>query len=132
MAIKVKLKGSTVTVHPMVHPVDKGNRPVQWGPHENSDTFTFDDPPITFDDPDAPISGLTASGDSASGTDDNSVSTDTDYAYHLHLIDADGNRITFPPTGNRMRPGQTTQTGNTMQTESMKLQGDPVIKNRPT
>src|SRR3546814_12051352 len=50
MAIKVRLNGSTVTVHPMVHPVNKGNRPVEWGPHENSDTFTFATPPITFDD----------------------------------------------------------------------------------
>lgn len=126
MAIKVKLKGSTVTVHPMVHPMNRGNRPVQWSPHENSDTFTFDDPPITFDDPDAPISGITASGDSASGTDDNSASADTDYGYHLHLIDATGNRITFPPTGSRTNPEQTTQT------ENMMLKGDPVIRNRPT
>jgi hypothetical protein len=132
MAIKVKLNGSTVTVHPMVHPVDKGNRPVQWGPHENSDTFTFDDPPITFDDPEAPISGITASGDSASGTDDNRASADTDYGYHVHLIDAAGNRITFPPTGSRMRAAPTTQTANTMQAESRLLQSDPVIRNRPT
>jgi hypothetical protein len=125
MAIKVKLNGSTVTVHPMVHPVDKGNRPVQWGPHENSDTFTFDDP-------EAPISGITASGDSASGTDDNSASADTDYGYHVHLIDAAGNRITFPPTGSRMRAAPTTQTANTMQAESRLLQSDPVIRNRPT
>jgi hypothetical protein len=132
MTIKVKLKGSTVTVHPMVHPVDKGNRPVQWGPHENSDSFTFDDPPITFDDPEAPISGITASGDSASGTDANNASADTDYGYQVHLIDADGNRITFPSTGGRTRPGQATQTGDTMQAESMLLQSDPVIRNRPT
>ena len=132
MAIKVKLNGSTVTVHPMVHPVDKGNRPVQWGPHENSDTFTFADPPITFDDPDAPISDITASGDSASGTDDNSASTDTDYGRDYSLIDAAGNHITFPPTGSRMKAGRTTQTANTMQTESMMLQDDPVIRNRPT
>jgi hypothetical protein len=132
MAIKVKLNGSTVTVHPMVHHVDKGNRPVQWGPHENSDTFTFDDPPITFDDPDAPISDITATGDSASGTDDNSASADTDYGYHVHLIDAGGNHITFPPTGSRMRAGRTTQTGTAMQAESMMVQGDPVIRNRPT
>lgn len=132
MAIKVKLNGSTVTVHPMVHAVDQGHRPVQWGPHENSDTFTFADPPVTFDDPDAPISGITASGDNASGTDDNSASADTDYAYHVHLIDAAGNRITFPPAGSRMGAGRTTQTPNAMQAESTQLLSDPVIRNRPT
>lgn len=126
MAIKVKLNGSTVTVHPMVHPVNKGNRPVRWGPHENSDSFTFDDPPITFDDPDAPISDITASGDSASGTDDNSAGVDTDYGYRVHLIDAAGNRITYPSSDSSR------QTQQTVEAESMLFQRDPVIRNRPT
>lgn len=132
MAIKVKLNGSTVTVHPMKQPMDKGNRPVAWGPHDDSDAFTFDQPPITFDDPEAPISDITASGDSASGTDYNDTSVDIEYSYHLHLIDASGNRITFPPEGSRMGPGRTTQSANTMQAGSTSLQSDPVIRNRPT
>lgn len=131
MTIKVKLSGSTVTVHPMVHPVDKGNRSVQWGPHENSDTFTFDDPPITFDDPNAPISGITASGDNASGTDTNATTTDIDYGYHVHLIDASGNHITFPSSGDTTR-GSAAQKRDAMQAESMMVAGDPVIRNRPT
>jgi hypothetical protein len=131
MTIKVKLSGNTVTVHPMVHPVDKGNRPVQWGPHENSDTFTFDDPPITFDDPNAPISGITASGDNASGTDANTTTTDTDYGYHVHLIDAAGNHITFPSTGDATR-GNAARKRDAMQAESRMVAGDPVIRNRPT
>lgn len=129
MAIKVKLNGSTVTVHPMVHPVNKGNRPVEWGPHENSDTFTFADPPITFDDPEAPFTGITASGDSASGTDDNSATADTDYGYHVHLIDAHGNHITYPASGSTTR---STQVASARQVEDSSLLSDPVIRNRPT
>lgn len=129
MAIKVKLKGNTVTVHPPVHAVNRGNRPVDWGPHENSDAFTFDDPPITFDDPDAPFSGITASGDTASGTDDNGATADTDYGYRVHLIDADGNRITYPANGSTAR---NTQLANARQGGDGLLQSDPVIRNRPT
>lgn len=132
MAIKVRLKGDTVTVHPMVHPMNKGNRPVQWGRHENSDAFTFDDPPITFVDPEAPFTGITASGDSASGTDDNSASIDTDYGYRVHLIDADGNRITYPANGGRMQSGGGTQAEDAPLAGNRTIQSDPVIRNRPT
>ena len=115
MTIKVKLTGNTVSVHPMDYPVNNGNHTVQWGPHEHSDTFTFADTPISFDDPAAPIGDLSASGDTASGTDDNTNNggQDTDYGYHLHLIDANGNPITWPPLENKM------------------MTNDPMIRNRP-
>ncbi|MCJ0825811.1 hypothetical protein MQC88_07555 [Luteimonas sp. 50] len=132
MAIKVRLRGDTVTVHPAVHAMNRGKRPVEWRPHENSDTFTFDDPPITFDDPGAPFTGITASGDSASGTDDNSATADTDYGYHVHLIDADGNHITYPAKGGTMPAGRSTQVANARQGGDGLLQSDPVIRNRPT
>jgi hypothetical protein len=132
MTIKVKLNGNTVTVHPDIHAVNKGSRPLEWGPHENSDTFTFDDPPITFYDPNAPISGITATGDSASGTDNNTSTTDTDYGYQVHLIDAAGNHITFPATDGTTRGERATQKRNTMQAESMMAENDPVIRNRPS
>lgn len=113
MTIKVKLSGSTVTVHPMSQGVGKGVNQLDWGPHENSDTFTFDTPAISFDDSGAPISGISFSGNTASATDNNanSGSTDQDYTYRVHLIDASGNKITYPST-------------DTMTT-------DPTIKNKP-
>lgn len=115
MTIKVKLTGTAVSVHPMNYPVNNGNHTVNWGPHQDTDTFTFDDPAITFDDANAPISGVTASGDTASGTDanGNNGSQDADYTYHVHLIDAGGNKITYPTTSPKT------------------TDGDPTIKNRP-
>ncbi len=100
MAIKVKLKGSTVTIHPDTFDVNYGNgKTVEWKPKDDSDSYDFDDPAITFDDSAAPISVGTPSGDEVSATDNNQNTSgqDVSYTYHVHLIDANGNKITYPP-----------------------------------
>lgn len=132
MTIKVKLSGSTVSVHPMSQPVTNGRNTLDWGPHEDSDTYTFADPAITFDDSDAPISGLSSTGNTATATDTNSNSggQDQDYTYHVHLIDGQGNPITWPPTtaAARARTPLNTLTASAMGVMGI---GDPTIKNKP-
>jgi|GEM_PF-2730936 hypothetical protein len=126
MQINIKLKGSTVSVHPLAPEVTGGgNQTLQWNAQDDSDQFDFDTPPITFDSDSAPISGISGSGNSASATDNASASGD--YTYHVHLIDSQGNHITYPPTTSSTRT-------NTMTASAMNLMGgttDPTIKNKP-
>jgi hypothetical protein len=117
MAINVKLQGTTVSIHPEAFAVNYGSgQSIEWHPHDNSDEFDFDDPAITFDDANAPITIEPPDGDQASGTDNNQNGTgqDVDYSYHVHLIDSSGGKITYPPINN---PTDT---------------GVPVIKNKPS
>lgn len=115
MNIKVKLEGSSVTIDPNPYTVKHGRKEIKWKQKDKSDQFDFDDPPITFDDPHAPMSGLAPDGNTATCTDDNQNDSgqDRDYGYHVHLIDANGKHITYPPM------------------ESPKADGNPTIKNRP-
>ena len=136
MPIQVKLKGTTVTINPMTFDATgQGNQTLEWKPHDNSDAFDFDSPAITFDDPQAPISGITASGDEASATD--SVSASGEYSYHVHLIDAQGNHITYPPpdsgTDATMKASKRNNPAATGGVSAMgAMTGtDPTIKNRP-
>lgn len=129
MQINIKLKGTTVSVNPLTPTLNgQGNQTLQWQAQDDSDEFDFDTPPITFDASDAPISGISATGDTASGTDD--VSIQGDFTYHVHLIDAQGNHITFPPTtaASRARTPLNTLTASAM---GVMGTGDPTIKNKP-
>ena len=129
MQINIKLKGSSVSVSPLTPTMNgQGNQTLQWNAQDDSDQFDFDDPPISFDAADAPISGISASGNSASATDN--VSTSGDYTYHVHLIDGQGNHITWPPTtaAARARTPLNTLTASAM---GVMGTGDPTIKNKP-
>src|SRR5881392_3680931 len=119
MQIQIKLKGTTVTVHPLDPEVTGvGNQSLQWQAHDNSDQFNFDNPPITFQQ-NAPISGISGSGNTASATDNVTVSAD--FTYQVHLIDSQGNHITYPSSG----------TNTATQPKMMLGTGtDPTIKNR--
>lgn len=129
MQINIRLNGSTVSVSPLAPTINgQGNQTLQWKAEDNSDEFDFDNPPITFDASDAPISGINASGDTASATDD--VSTSGDYTYHLHLIDSQGNHITWPPTAAAGAHANTLRSG-LVSTEAAMTGTDPTIKNRP-
>lgn len=99
MAITVKLKGSAVTIDPMSHPMNYGNGDIDWKQKDDSDEYNFDDPPIIFDSSSAPITIGTPNGADASGTDNNQNNSgqDVGYTYHVCLIDANGNHITYPP-----------------------------------
>lgn len=103
MAINVKLKGSTVTVHPESFSVDFGNgQTLEWKPKDDSDPYDFDDPAITFDDANAPITVAPPEGADATGADNNSNTTGQNvaYSYHIHLKDSLGNHFTHPPKHN--------------------------------
>jgi len=121
MQIQIKLKGTTVTVNPLTPEINgQGNQSLQWQAHDNSDQFDFDDPPITFQQ-NAPITGISGSGNTASATDN--VTQSADYTYQVHLIDSQGNHITYPSSS----------TDSTTQSKMMLGTGtDPTIKNRPT
>ena len=128
MQITIRLKGTSVSVSPM-EPIlnGQGNQTLQWQAKDDSDQFDFDTPPITFDTS-APISGINASGATASATDD--VSVEGDFTYHVHLIDAQGNRITWPPTAQaaaRAKAPMNLASAGTMGA----MTTDPTIKNRP-
>jgi len=99
MHIKVKLKGSSVTIDPMVFSVKHGNHPIKWKMKDDSDQFDFDNPPVTFDNANAPMSTPTPHGSSADSNDSNqnSSANGVDYTYHVHLIDPSGGKITYPP-----------------------------------
>ena len=99
MAITIKLKGTTVTIHPMSHPVSYGGGQIDWNPKDDSDKYNFDDPPIVFDNENAPITVNTPNGANASAADNNQNNSgqDVGYTYHVCLIDASGNHITYPP-----------------------------------
>lgn len=125
MQITIKLKGSTVTVHPLAPELTGGgNQTLQWNAKDDSDEFDFDDPPITFDSSSAPISGISASGNNASATDN--ASTSGDFTYHVHLIDSQGNHITYPSTTSATRTNTTASAMNLMGGTT-----DPTIKNKP-
>ena len=129
MQITIRLKGTTVSVNPIAPTLTgHGNQTLQWQAQDDSDQFDFDTPPITFDTT-APITGISASGDSASATDD--VSTQGDYTYRVHLIDAQGNHITWPPTGQAGMRSRSPM--NALADSAMGVMGstDPTIKNRP-
>jgi hypothetical protein len=133
MPIQVKLKGTTVTVHPMDFDVTQtGNQQVQWQPHDNSDEFDFDTPAITFDDSSAPFSNLSTNGDNASATDN--VTDTADFTYHVHLIDSSGNKITYPPTTSAAPSVSVSANKAGGGDRAMNMLGtgtDPTIKNRP-
>lgn len=123
MQIQIKLKGTTVSVHPLDPEINgQGNQSLQWNAKDDSDQFDFDDPPITFDSSTAPISGISGSGNTASATDN--VSTSGDYTYHVHLIDSQGNHITYPSTTTGSNAAGVTRMG-------VMGTGDPTIKNKP-
>jgi hypothetical protein len=127
MEITIRLNGNNVSVTPLTPTINgQGNQTLQWKAQDNSDEFDFDDPPITFDASDAPISGISGSGDTASATDN--VSTSGDYTYHVHLIDSQGNHITWPPA-------HASERASTLRSGLVSAQGtmttDPTIKNRP-
>ena len=130
MQINIKLKGSTVSVSPLTPTLNgQGNQTLQWQAQDDSDEFDFDTPPITFDASDAPVTGISGSGDTASGTDD--VSVAGDFTYHVHLVDSQGNHITWPSTsqaGARARAPMNTLTASAM---GVMGTGDPTIKNKP-
>ena len=129
MQINIKLKGTTVSVSPLTPTMNgQGNQTVQWKAEDDSDEFDFDTPPITFDSASAPFTGISGSGDSASGTDD--VSVQGDFTYHVHLVDSQGNHITWPPTGAATRARTPS---NTLVASAMGVMGtgDPTIKNKP-
>jgi hypothetical protein len=129
MQINIKLKGSSVSVSPLAPTMNgQGNQALEWKAQDDSDQFNFDDPPISFDSSSAPFSGITGSGNTASATDD--VSTSGDYTYHVHLIDGQGNHITWPPTtaAARARTPLNTLTASAM---GVMGDGDPTIKNKP-
>ena len=129
MQINIKLKGTTVSVSPLTPTMNgQGNQTVQWQAEDDSDEFDFDTPPITFDSANAPFTGISGSGDTASGTDD--VSVQGDFTYHVHLVDSQGNHITWPPTAAaaRARTPLNTLTASAM---GMMGTGDPTIKNKP-
>jgi hypothetical protein len=126
MQIQVKLKGTSVTIHPLAPEITGGgDQTLQWQPHDNSDEFNFDSPAVTFDQANAPISGLSSSGDNASATDN--ASTQGDFTYHVHLIDSQGNKITYPSTTS----GTSTMTSSLASSKMAMTDTDPTIKNRP-
>lgn len=128
MQITIRLKGTSVSVSPM-EPIlnGQGNQTLQWQAKDDSDQFDFDTPPITFDTS-APISGISASGNTASATDD--VSIQGDFTYHVHLIDQQGNRITWPPTAQAAARAQAPM--NLASASTMgAMTTDPTIRNRP-
>jgi hypothetical protein len=128
MQINIRLNGNTVSVSPLAPTINgQGNQTLQWKAEDNSDEFDFDNPPITFDATDAPISGINAEGDSASATDN--VSTSGDYTYHVHLIDSQGNHITWPPSGSQTQARS--MRGSLVSTQGVMTGTDPTIKNRP-
>jgi len=124
MQINIKLKGSTVSVHPLTPELTGGgNQTLEWRAQDDSDQFNFDNPPITFDSSSAPISGISGSGNSASATDN--ASTSGEYTYHVHLIDSQGNPITYPSTTTGSNAAGVTRMG-------VMGTGDPTIKNKPS
>ena len=127
MQINIKLKGTTVSVHPLTPELNgQGNQTLQWNAQDDSDQFDFDNPPITFDASDAPITGISGNGNAASATDN--VNTQGDYTYHVHLIDSQGNHITYPSTSG----GSNTMTASLVSAKNMLGTGtDPTIRNRP-
>jgi hypothetical protein len=132
MEITIRLNGSNVSVTPLAATLNgQGNQTLQWKAQDNSDEFDFDNPPITFDASDAPISGISGSGDTASATDN--VSSSGDYTYHVHLIDSQGNHITWPPTA--AAGANASERASTLRSGLVSSQGvmttDPTIKNRP-
>lgn len=116
MTIKVKLKGKKVKVRPLHYGMKHGSHPIAWEMDDDSDKFDFADPPLIFDDSKAPMSDVSHHGGNASCTDNNQNETDSDmvYRYHVHLINARGSSITYPP----MR-------------RAASRDGDPYIRNKP-
>jgi hypothetical protein len=94
--IKVKLKNGTVTLDPAAHEVKPGLEQLRWQRHPSSDSFTFGSPAVNFDSS-APIIGISSGGTTASATDINANSGESDetYAYRLNLVDEGGNQITY-------------------------------------
>ena len=129
MQINIRLNGNTVSVSPLTPTINgQGNQTLQWKAEDNSDEFDFDNPPITFDASDAPITGINANGDTASATDN--VNTAGDYTYHVHLIDSQGNHITWPPDGSTSTHGKSMRS-SLVSTQGVMTGTDPTIKNRP-
>ena len=108
--IKVKLKNGTLTLDPAAHEVKRGLEQLRWQRHADSDHFTFGSPAVSFDSS-APIIGISSGGNTASATDINANSGESDetYAYRFNLVDEGGNQITY----------------------ATLAVGDPVIKNKP-
>ena len=130
MSIKVTLdKKGGIKVKPERLPVDRGSHTVFWQVGSQSEALRFDDPPVTFS-ASSPFSAIATDGDVASAldTNNNGGNTDIDYAYELHLIDGDGNKITYPSNGSSGASGsRQAATG----AASTLAGGDPTIKNRP-
>ena len=132
MSIRVTLdKKGRVKVNPDHLPVDRGSHTVFWQVGSESETLHFDDPPVTFG-ASSPFSAIATDGDVASAldTNNNGGNTDIDYAYALHLIDGEGNRITYPSNGSSGASGSRQAAGTG--TPSTLTGSDPTIKNRPS
>ena len=133
MSIKVTLdRKGDIKVKPDHLPVDRGSHTVFWQVGSQSETLSFDDPPVTFGVR-APFSAIATDGDVASALDpnNNGGNTDIDYPYELHLIDGDGNRITYPSNGKSGVASGSRQAAATG-TASTLTGGDPTIKHRPS
>jgi hypothetical protein len=114
MTIKVKLKNKKVTITPPHYSVKHGSHPIAWESDDDSEKFDFAEPPLTFDDPKAPMSNPSHLGGNATCTDNNQNGTDSDmvYRYHVYLIGPHG-PVTHPRMKSRIRDG------------------DPYIHNKP-
>ncbi len=114
MTIHVKLKGKTITIKPMSYDMKHGSNQIKWKLDDDSEKCDFADPPITFDDPHAPMTHMSPNGMIATCTDDNQNDTGApiSYGYQVHLTSSAGS-ITYPSN------------------ENPKSDGDPYIRNKP-
>lgn len=113
--ITVILTKRKVAIVPPHCCMDQGCNEIKWELIDDSKKYNFADPPVTFDDSEAPMSHFSPHGGEATCTDDNRNETGSDqvYRYHVHLIGPHGGSITFPPRRGKVRSG------------------DPYIHNKP-
>ena len=113
--ITVKLEGRKVTISPPGCDMPHGRHDIEWRLEDDSRNYDFDIPPVSFDDPRAPIINISPNDKFATCTDVNQNETPggISYGYHVFLKDTAGHTITYPAY------------------EDPKSDGDPYIHNRP-
>lgn len=110
MHIKITLTDENVSIDPPNFVANHGTSTLKWKAKDESQRFDFDDPPITFDDPHAPMGPPSVEDGTASCMDvnNNTGKTNAPYSYHVHLITRKGKHITYPPKHDPAKDGHPT------------------------